>query len=108
MRRRDGELETVLQPEKRLYTVPQMPMTEVAIYPGLFRELYLALGEPLPDGGWAVRIHYKPFVRWIWLGAVLMALGGLTAISDPRYRFARRRHPALPAAALGETDVAQA
>jgi len=87
----DGQLETVLAPEKRLYTVQQMPMTEVAIRPGLTRDLYLALGEPLSDGVWAVRIHYKPFVRWIWLGAILMAIGGFLAVSDPRYRPSRRR-----------------
>ncbi|MEE4378649.1 MAG: heme lyase CcmF/NrfE family subunit [Candidatus Competibacteraceae bacterium] len=86
-----GHLETVLAPEKRLYTVQQMPMTEVAIRPGLTRDLYLALGEPLSEGVWAVRIHYKPFVRWIWLGAVLMAIGGFLAVSDPRYRLSRRR-----------------
>jgi len=82
---------SVLQPEKRLYTVQQMPMTEVAIDPGLTQDLYIALGEPLEDGSsWAVRIHYKPFVRWLWLGALVMALGGVIAISDPRYRLVRR------------------
>ena len=82
---------TILQPEKRLYTVQQMPMTEVAIDPGLTQDLYIALGEPLEDErSWAVRIHYKPFVRWLWLGALVMALGGVIAISDPRYRLVRR------------------
>ncbi len=95
---------TVLTPEKRIYTVQRMPMTEVAIQPGLTRDLYLALGEPLPDGAWAVRIYYKPFVRWIWLGAVLMALGGALAVSDPRYRLARRQ----AAIAAGGTDAVQA
>ncbi|NJN45880.1 MAG: heme lyase CcmF/NrfE family subunit [Candidatus Competibacteraceae bacterium] len=94
----DGQLETVLAPEKRLYTVQQMPMTEVAIRPGLTRDLYLALGEPLSEGVWAVRIHYKPFVRWIWLGAIFMAIGGFLAVSDPRYRLSRRRSTS-PAAA---------
>jgi cytochrome c-type biogenesis protein CcmF len=102
----DGEVDTILMPEKRLYTVQQMPMTEVAIEPGLTRDLYLALGEPLDDGSWAVRIHYKPFVRWLWLGALLMALGGFLAIADPRYRLARRR-AAMPRAA-GDADAAQA
>jgi cytochrome c-type biogenesis protein CcmF len=106
---KDGQVETLLEPEKRLYTVQQMPMTEVAIYPGLIRELYLALGEPLSDDAWAVRIYYKPFVRWIWLGAVLMALGGFIAVSDPRYRMARRRRVGdSKAATLGEADVVKA
>jgi cytochrome c-type biogenesis protein CcmF len=86
-----------------------MPMTEVAIQPGLIRDLYLALGEPLSDGAWAVRVYYKPFVRWIWLGALCMALGGVLAISDPRYRMARQQRAMREAAVLsGGVDVAQA
>lgn len=61
-------------------------MTEVGINPGFWRDLYVAMGEPLSEGAWAVRVHYKPFVRWIWLGSILMALGGLLAILDKRYR----------------------
>lgn len=81
----DGHQMTVLHPEKRLYTT--MPMTEAAIDPGFTRDIYVALGEPLGgDGSWALRLHIKPFVRWIWLGAILMALGGALAISDRRYR----------------------
>ncbi len=87
----DDRIETVLAPEKRLYTVQQMPMTEVAIKTSLARELYVALGEPLPDGSWAVRVYYKPFVRWIWLGALIMALGGFIAITDTRYRATLRQ-----------------
>ena len=75
-----------LHPEKRLYTVQQMPMTEAGIDAGLFRDLYVALGEPLENGAWAVRVHVKPFVRWIWLGALLMSLGGVCCVSDKRYR----------------------
>jgi cytochrome c-type biogenesis protein CcmF len=89
--RKNGTVAAVMTPEKRFYTVRQMPMTEVAIEPGLTRDLYVALGEPLADGSWAVRIYYKPFVRWIWLGALCMALGGALAISDPRYRMASRQ-----------------
>jgi cytochrome c-type biogenesis protein CcmF len=65
-----------------------MPMTEAAIDTGLFRDLYVSMGEPLADvgGAWAVRVYYKPFVVWIWLGCLLMALGGALAISDRRYR----------------------
>ena len=82
----------VMHPEKRLFTTQNRPMTEVAIDAGVMRDLYVALGEPLDaDGSWAVRLHVKPFVRWIWLGALLMALGGLVAIMDKRYRRSIRR-----------------
>jgi cytochrome c-type biogenesis protein CcmF len=79
---------TELNPEKRSYNSSGMPMTEAAIDPGLFRDLYVSLGEPIPDsdGAWAVRVYYKPFVDWIWAGCLLMALGGIFAISDRRYR----------------------
>ncbi|WP_417791111.1 heme lyase CcmF/NrfE family subunit [Stutzerimonas xanthomarina] len=75
-----------LHPEKRLYTVQQMPMTEAGIDAGFTRDLYVALGEPLENGAWAVRVHIKPFVRWIWLGALMMSLGGVLSVSDKRYR----------------------
>jgi cytochrome c-type biogenesis protein CcmF len=105
-----GLVKDVLMPEKRLYTVQQMPMTEAAIQPGLTEDLYVALGEPLGDDGWAVRIHYKPFVRWLWLGALLMAWGGFLAISDPRYRLARRRSTAKQSTPIktGVSHVAKA
>lgn len=62
-------------------------MTEAAIHPGMFLDLYVALGEPLSDSGdWGVRVHLKPFVRWIWYGGLFMGLGGLLAIFDRRYR----------------------
>ena len=61
-------------------------MTEAAIENGFFRDLYVALGEPLGDSAWAVRVHYKPFVRWMWLGALLMGFGGTIAAMDKRYR----------------------
>ncbi|MDX1695219.1 MAG: cytochrome c-type biogenesis CcmF C-terminal domain-containing protein, partial [Ketobacteraceae bacterium] len=82
----DGREITELKPEKRTYFVQRNVMTEAAIQPGLFRDLYVALGEPIGDGSWAVRIYYKPFMRWVWLGAVFMALGGFIAICDRRYR----------------------
>jgi cytochrome c-type biogenesis protein CcmF len=66
-------------------------MTEAAIDTGLFRDLYVSLGEPVGRGGWSVRVYSKPFVDWIWGGCVLMGLGGLLAISDKRYRIAARR-----------------
>ena len=78
---------SVLNPEKRTYRVQTMPMTEAGIDAGIFRDLFVALGEPLGnDGAWSLRIQYKPFVRWIWLGALLMGLGGLLAALDKRYR----------------------
>ena len=84
---RDNQLVTLLQPEKRVYLVQQNPMTEAAIQASLLRDLYVSLGEPLDaQGSWAVRIYVKPFIRWIWLGAIFMGLGGLLAVSDPRYR----------------------
>ena len=87
----DGQHVNRLSAEKRFYTVQQSMMTEAAIDRGITRDLYVALGERLPDGAWAVRIYHKPFVRWIWFGAVLMALGGMLAISDKRYRFRQSR-----------------
>lgn len=81
-----GQAVAVLNPEKRLYRVQQMPMTEAGIDAGFTRDLYVALGESLGAGAWAVRIHIKPFVRWIWLGGLLTAAGGLLAASDRRYR----------------------
>ena len=77
-----------LYPEKRKYFSSAMPMTEAAIDSGLFRDLYVSLGEPIqgPVPQWSVRVFYKPFVSWLWYGAILMVLGGLLAISDRRYR----------------------
>ncbi|MFT0211925.1 heme lyase CcmF/NrfE family subunit [Pseudomonas sp. F1_0610] len=83
---KNGKELTTLHPEKRLYVVQQMPMTEAGIYAGFVQDLYVALGEPLDNGAWAVRLHVKPFVRWIWLGGLLTAFGGLLAASDRRYR----------------------
>ncbi len=81
-----------LRPEKRSYLARQSVMTEAAIDPGLFRDVYLSLGEPLGDGAWAVRVQLKPFVRWIWLGGLLMAFGGVLAVLDARYRRLKIRH----------------
>ncbi|EOC1700216.1 heme lyase CcmF/NrfE family subunit [Cronobacter dublinensis] len=83
---RDGRPEATLRAEKRAYNSNGVVMTEAAIDGGLTRDLYAALGEPLDDGSWAVRLYYKPFVRWIWYGGLLMALGGLLCMLDPRYR----------------------
>ena len=70
-------------------------MTEAAIDANGLRHVYVALGEPLGDGAWSVRVYYKPFVDWIWIGCILMALGGLLAISDRRYRLKRRERKAV-------------
>jgi cytochrome c-type biogenesis protein CcmF len=75
---------TTLYPEKRIYTVRNMIMTKVDIHPGLFRDLYIALGEPLEGNYWSLRIYYKPFIRWIWLGGFIMMIGGLFAITSRR------------------------
>ena len=82
----DGRVVKRMNPEKRNYATSSMPMTEAAIDAGLTRDVYVSLGEPLPDGAWAVRVYYKPFVDWIWFGCLLMALGGLIAAADRRYR----------------------
>lgn len=87
--RKNERILAELYPQKRFYQVRNMPMTEAGILGGFTRDLYVSLGEPLEDGAWSVRIHYKPLVRWIWLGAIFMALGGLVALSDPRLRSAR-------------------
>ena len=83
---RHGKTEEVLYPEKRNYDSSTMPMTEAAIDAGLTRDIYVSLGEPLEGNAWAVRVYYKPFVDWIWGGCLLMALGGLFAVLDKRYR----------------------
>lgn len=84
---KEGKLETTLYAEKRFYTVSRMTMTEAAIDWGFTRDIYVALGESLGDGSWALRLYYKPFIRWIWFGGVFMALGGLLCLFDRRYRF---------------------
>ncbi|MEW6163789.1 MAG: heme lyase CcmF/NrfE family subunit [Pseudomonadota bacterium] len=83
---RDGRVLRILHPEKRNYDSSAMPMTEAAIDASLTRDVYVSLGEPLEGSAWAVRVYYKPFVDWIWGGCILMALGGLLAAADRRYR----------------------
>ena len=87
---RHGEEVISLFPEKRFYSARGSIMTEADIDPGLFRDLYVALGEPLTQSAWGVRIQIKPFVRWIWIGGLLSALGGMVAVGDKRYRKSRR------------------
>ena len=88
---KDNQLIATMYPEKRIYLVRKMPMTEAAIDAGLTRDLFVALGEPRgEDGAWSLRIYVKPFIRWIWLGTIIMALGGLLAATDKRYRLAKK------------------
>ncbi|MEN9478979.1 MAG: hypothetical protein RLZZ298_374 [Pseudomonadota bacterium] len=90
----NGKFVRKMNPEKRNYHSSQMPMTEAAIDAGILRDVYVSLGEPIdrdkPEGEWAVRVYYKPFVDWIWGGCALMALGGLLAMLDRRYRIKSR------------------
>jgi len=86
---RDGKLVATLHPQKRTYRVQTMPMTESGIEVDWNRDLFVAMGDDLGDGAWSVRVQYKPMVRFIWFGALVMALGGLLALSDRRYRTRR-------------------
>ena len=86
----DGTFFTTLMPEKRRYVASGQIMTEAAIDAGVMRDLYIALGEPLGDGAWSVRVQHKPLIRWIWFGALMIGVGGLTTSFDRRYRRARR------------------
>jgi cytochrome c-type biogenesis protein CcmF len=95
--RGDRQIATLF-PEKRHYPIQAQPMTEAAVDAGFTRDLYVALGEPLGDGSWALRLYYKPLIRWIWLGPIFMALGGLLAASDRRYRSARQARRTVAAA----------
>jgi cytochrome c-type biogenesis protein CcmF len=87
----DGKPVATLTPERRVYSVTRTAMTEVAIDRGIGRDLYVALGEPVSASAWSIRVHHKPFVNWIWGGCVLMALGGVLAVLDRRYRTSRVR-----------------
>ncbi len=97
--RKDGEYIATVRPQKRRYLVQQSPMTEAGIHAGLDKDLFVALGDPLGNNAWSVRIQYKPLIRLIWLGALVMAIGGLIAVSDRRYRVNVREK--APAAAGG-------
>jgi cytochrome c-type biogenesis protein CcmF len=96
---REGKPVVTMRPEKRIYRVQQNPMTEAAINIGFTRDLYVSLGESVGGQAWIVRVYYKPFVDWIWGGCLLMALGGVLAATDRRYRVASRERT--------RTDVSQ-
>ncbi|KJZ16357.1 cytochrome C biogenesis protein CcmF [Marinomonas sp. S3726] len=83
---KDGQQVASLAPEKRVYQARTQMMTEASIDAGLFRDLYLSLGEQLEGDTWGLRVHVKPFVRWIWLGGILMMIGGFLSAMDKRYR----------------------
>jgi cytochrome c-type biogenesis protein CcmF len=93
-----------MHPEKRNYAASGQVMTEADIDTGFTRDLYVSLGEPVGDGAWGVRVYHKPFIDWIWGGCFIMALGGLLAISDRRYRMGKRAPSALPAGVLAQGD----
>jgi len=92
--RRDGKLVTVLTPQKRVYRVQQNPMTEAAIDTRPTRDVFLALGEPLGNDAWSLRIQVKPMMNFLWFGSAFMALGGILAITDRRYRQLRQKQTA--------------
>jgi cytochrome c-type biogenesis protein CcmF len=89
---RNNKPVATLHPEKRIYNASRMAMTEASVHPNVFRDIYVAMGEQLNDqGAWTVRLFYKPFINWLWFGAVFMVVGGFLAASDKRYRIALRR-----------------
>jgi len=85
---KNGTELALMNPEKRNYPVAQMPTTEAAIDYNMMRDVYVVIGDPQADGGWAVRTYIKPMANWIWLGSALMALGGLISLTDRRFRIA--------------------
>jgi len=102
---KDGEVMRTLEPEKRTYNASGMTMTEAAIDTGIFRDLYVALGEPLANDAWVVRAYHKPFVDWIWFGCVLMVIGGFLAVSDRRYRLKIRKKDKIIADKDSKTET---
>jgi cytochrome c-type biogenesis protein CcmF len=100
-----GKPVTEMYPERRMYPVAEQVMTEAAIHPGLTRDLYVSLGDALQEpgakpGAWLVKVQHKPFIDWIWAGCLIMAIGGVFAASDRRYRFSlRERRSAAEVAA---------
>lgn len=87
---KNGEFFAQMYPEKRVYTARGSTMTEADIDAGIFADIFVALGEPLSNGAWAVRLQYKPFMRWVWFGGVLMMIAGLLTVFDRRYKANRK------------------
>ena len=102
---RGSEKIATMMPEKRMYTVQQMPMTEAAIDRGFTRDLYVSLGEMTGKDVWVVRVQHKPFVGWIWGGCLIIAFGGLLAASDRRYRMASRKKQPAALEAVGSKPI---
>jgi cytochrome c-type biogenesis protein CcmF len=98
---RNGKKLMDMRPEKRVYRVQRNPMTEAAISPGLTGDLYVSLGEGLEGNSWLVRVYVKPFIDWVWGGCLMMAFGGLLAVTDKRYRAKVRREEGVSGAAQG-------
>jgi len=92
---KDGVYQRELNPQKRIYVASGTPSTEMAIDAGLFRDLFITLGDPRGEGAWSMTVYVKPFVRWVWLGSIFMALGGFVAIADKRYRRFRVKKESL-------------
>ncbi|MBL0147929.1 MAG: heme lyase CcmF/NrfE family subunit [Ideonella sp.] len=93
---RNGQVIAMLEPEKRIYRVQSNPMTEAAVDSNLLRDLYISMGEQLPNGDWIVRVQHKPFIVWIWGGCLIMMLGGVLAASDRRYRLRQTQNATSP------------
>ncbi|HXV07582.1 MAG TPA: heme lyase CcmF/NrfE family subunit [Burkholderiales bacterium] len=104
---RNGREVALLNPEKRFYPVQQMPMTEADMDSGFTRDLYVSLGDPVGEGAWVVRVYHKPFVDWIWAGCFLMAIGGVLAVSDRRYRVSTVRDRVAVASSQGSQAADQ-
>lgn len=104
---KEGRSVATLYPEKRTYVVSMMPMTEAAIDASIMRDFYVALGEPIAadSNQWAVRIYVKPLIRWIWLGAIIMALGGLISMLDRRYRIKKPQSTLLATDTLTSSNL---
>jgi cytochrome c-type biogenesis protein CcmF len=96
----NGSKVATMTPEKRVFTVQRMPMTDAAIDRGFTRDLYVSLGEPAENGSWVVRVQHKPFVSWIWSGCIIIAFGGFLAASDRRYRLKARKRAEEVASAV--------
>ncbi|CAN5788935.1 heme lyase CcmF/NrfE family subunit [soil metagenome] len=97
---RGGEQVHTLLPEKRFYPVQQFPTTQAAIDRSLMRDLYVTMGDPQSSGGWAIRTYIKPFANWIWIGALVMAAGGIVSLTDRRYRIGAPARRSVPRAAM--------
>ena len=100
-----GEEVLRLWPEKRRYTASDQVMTEASIDPSITRDIYIAMGDALDDGAWSVRVHIKPFVRWIWFGAIFMCIGAILSITDKRYKRKLAVKTPAPMASAQEASV---